>query len=231
MSRRTGVIGVVIFSFIVVIAAVNYFFDTPQTKEEIASIENGEKLYNQLCLSCHGDNGKGEGNLTGTAINNQHFLSTFTNDDIYNMIETGKEVAMMPSYAYLEKKDKENLVSFFRSWQTKPLQLDAPSLIEGNAENGEKLYSLYCITCHGETGSGFQGASAAIAHPNTMELMTDRQMWISIAYGREETRMNASLKGLDGVRQLESQEISDIVEYIRHDLVKKYDPTEEGKKK
>jgi len=215
-------IGIAVFSLVVAVAFVSFF----QRKEMKESIENGRQVYTQLCLDCHGENGKGEGSLIGTSINNQHFLSVFSNEDIINMIENGRPDAKMPAYSFLEKGDRENLVSFIRSWQTKPLKLEEPSIIEGNAENGKQLYQSYCMTCHGQTGSGFSTAAAAIANPDTLKQLTDNQMWKTIAYGREETRMGPSLKGQNGVKQLESQDISDIVIYIRNDLAEKYNALE-----
>jgi cytochrome c oxidase cbb3-type subunit 3 len=76
------------------------------------------------------------------------------------------------------------------------------------------------------TGSGLKGTATALAHPNRAGQTTDEQMWLAAAYGRENTRMGPSLKGLDGVRQLEEQQITDIITYIRQDLVKKYNPQE-----
>lgn len=222
---RGIILSVTVVVVIFVIVLVNQSRNT-LSNGEMAAVKRGEVIYTENCLSCHGETGKGEGALIGTALNNQHFLSNFLNDDINRMIEYGKVEAGMPSYNYVEKEEREDLVSYIRSWQTKPLKLEAPSVIEGNAANGKRVYNAFCSTCHGETGSGFNGAAAAIGHPNTLEFMTEPQLWISIAYGREETRMNSSLKGLDGVRQLEEQEISDVVAYIRQELVKKYDPNE-----
>jgi mono/diheme cytochrome c family protein len=190
------------------------------------SIKLGEKVYTEYCVDCHGENGKGEGAQIGTALNNQHFLNTFSNQDIYNLIEEGKKQTLMPGFDFLKGEEMDSLVSFIRNWQKEQVDLDAPSVIEGNATNGKKLYNLYCITCHGETGSGTLTKATAIANPNTLRIMTERQMWITAAYGREKTRMGPSLKGLEGVRQLEEQEISDIVTYIRSDLVHRYNPAE-----
>jgi cytochrome c oxidase cbb3-type subunit 3 len=55
----------------------------------------------------------------------------------------------------------------------------------------------------------------ALSNPQFLKFTTDKQIWIGTAYGRDDTRMAASLKGLDGVRQLEKEEITDIVTYIR----------------
>lgn len=220
----------IIFSFVVflltIIIAVVSSSVYANEKEKQRAIVNGEQSFNELCASCHGENGKGEGVLIGTSINNQQFLSTFADASLFQMIDSGREEAMMPAFNQLPNGKKEEIVSYIRSWQTKSLKLKAPAVIAGNAVNGKELYSLYCASCHGESGSGLSTSAAAIAHPNTLQMMTDEQLWISTAYGRNETRMGPSLKGLDGVRQLEEQDISDIVTYIREDLIHQYDPNE-----
>lgn len=215
-------IGIAIFFLLIIVATIGFL----QQKENNSSIVNGQRLYTQLCLDCHGETGAGEGDLIGTSINNQHFLSTFTNQDIINMIENGRVAAMMPAYHELKEEEKEDIVSFIRSWQTKPLTFDAPSNIEGNANRGKTLYTSNCMTCHGETGSGFATAAAAIANPDTLKQLSNKQIWLTIAYGREGTRMGPSLKGQNGVKQLEKQDISDIVMYIRNELANQYNPSE-----
>lgn len=220
-------LGCTVFFSIVLIAFFSSSF-TEENKEKQVSIQNGQKIYTQFCSDCHDENGKGEGAFIGTSLNNQHFLSTFSDEDVYNMINSGRLGTMMPEFSFLEEGEKRELVSFIRSWQTKPIQFEVPSLIEGNALNGKKLYSSNCAMCHGETGSGLLTTGTAIANPNSLEQMTDIQMWISIAYGREDTRMGPSLKGFKGVKQLEEQDISDIVVYIRDELFSIYDPGEKS---
>ncbi len=215
-------IGIAILMFVIIVAIIG----TLQKAEDKASIMNGQRLYNQLCLECHGETGEGEGALIGTSINNQQFLSAFSNHEIKNMIESGRVEAMMPAYLELKEEEKEELVSFIRSWKIKPLTLDTPSSIEGNADRGKALYTSNCMTCHGKTGSGFATAAAAIANPDTLKQLTDQQLWLTIAYGREGTRMGPSLEGEDGVKQLDEQEISDIVMYVRHELANHYNPSE-----
>jgi mono/diheme cytochrome c family protein len=213
---------------LILVVIVVIFSSSPgdESHAEGNAIILGEKIYTDYCVDCHGENGKGEGAQIGTALNNQHFLSTFSNQDIFNMIEDGKDQTLMPGFDFLEAKEIDSVVSFIRKWQKDPLNLEAPAMIEGNATNGKKLYNLYCITCHGETGSGTLTKAAAIANPLTLDNITAEQMWITAAYGREETRMGPSLIGLEGVRQLEEPEISDVITYIRRDLVKRYNPSE-----
>lgn len=226
MEIKSLIAFIVATAVILTIVVTSLPIDKP-SKEERAFIEQGEKLYNQLCLSCHGENGKGDGKLPGTALNNQDFLNTFSDRDLYNQIKEGRVAARMPEYgSILDETQINQLVSFIRSWQTESRDLEAPTAFDGNPSNGQKLYGLYCANCHGLTGSGLKNTAPALGNPEFQKYTTDEQIWISAAYGRENTRMSASLKGLNGVRQLEEQELIDIITYIRKDLGVKYNPEE-----
>lgn len=180
------------------------------------AIDAGEKLYQQQCVACHGKTGKGEGAKDGTALNNQNFLSTVSDKDLFNYVKYGREGTVMPAYAAnLSENDLNNLVAFMRNWQKKQLDLEAPEKITGNPENGEKHYRLFCASCHGIEGVGKKKMGTVLASPQYLQYTSDEQIWIGTAYGREDTRMGPSLKGLDGVRQFSEAELNDIVVYIR----------------
>jgi mono/diheme cytochrome c family protein len=197
----------------IIICIVNSDIFTRKNSEAIAA---GEKIYNKQCLICHGENGKGEGKNAGTAINNQQYLSAFSDIDIFNSVKFGREGTGMPSYGpRLSEDELNNVVAYIRNWQSEEIDFEVPKTIAGNIVNGEKLYNLYCINCHGEAGSGKLKMGTALSNPQFLKFTTDKQIWIGTAYGRDDTRMAASLKGLDGVRQLEKEEITDIVTYIR----------------
>ena len=186
------------------------------TKKDTKAIAAGEKIYNQQCFACHGDDGKGKGAKEGTAINNQQYLNSVSDKDLYNATKYGRDGTVMPAYAAnLTDQDLKNLVAFMRNWQTKSLDQDVPDNITGNAENGKKIYNLYCANCHGLEGVGKKKMGTNLVSPQKFNYTTDKQLWIGTAYGRENTRMAPSLKGLEGVRQLSESEISDIVIYIR----------------
>ena len=201
----------VIIGIIICISNSNIF-----GKENSQAITAGEKVYNKNCMICHGDTGKGEGKKAGTALNNQNFLNSVTDKDLYNYIKIGRVGTGMPAYGQrLSQTELKNLVAYIRAWQTEDISFNVPNTIDGNSVNGKKLYNLYCQNCHMEAGAGMLRMGTALASPQYLKLTTDKQIWISTAYGREETRMGPSLKGLDGVRQLKKQDISDIVSYIR----------------
>ncbi|MDP4085618.1 MAG: c-type cytochrome [Bacillota bacterium] len=197
---------------IIIVISHNSLKDNKSAKAIVA----GEKIYKVQCLVCHGKTGKGEGAKVGTAINNQHFLNTVSDKDLYNDIKYGRENTAMPSYGpRVSEKALTNLVAFIRNWQTQELKVSAPKTISGDISNGKKLYDLYCQSCHGKAGAGKVNMGTSISNPQYLKYTTDQQIWISTAYGREDTRMGPSLKGLEGVRQLKKDDITDIVTYIR----------------
>ncbi|WP_316569643.1 c-type cytochrome [Neobacillus sp. YIM B06451] len=180
------------------------------------AVQAGEKVYKLNCAICHGETGKGEGAKVGTAINSQVFLSSSSDEDLTNYIEYGRPEAAMPAYGpRLSKEELKNVVAFIRNWQKGEKKFDVPDPVAGNPANGEKVYRMSCIQCHGEEGAGKQKMGTALANPEYLKYNTDKQIWINTAYGRENTRMAPSLKGLEGVRQLSKKDISDVVSYIR----------------
>ncbi|WHX99267.1 c-type cytochrome [Neobacillus sp. DY30] len=206
-----GLYTIIIIGILICIVNSDIFND--ENKESIAA---GEKIYNKQCLICHGETGKGEGKNAGTAINNQNYLNSVSNKDIFNSVKYGREGTGMPSYEKrMSNEDLNNVVAFIRNWQSEEIEFDVPQTIAGDVVNGEKLYNVYCINCHGEAGAGKLKMGTALSNPQYLKYTADKQIWIATAYGREGTRMAPSLKGLDGVRQLTEDEITDIVSYIR----------------
>ncbi|MEH7252082.1 c-type cytochrome [Neobacillus niacini] len=206
-----GLYVIIIIGIIICIVNSNIF-----SSKKAKSIAAGEIIYNKQCLICHGENGKGEGKNAGTAINNQNYLNAVSDEDIYNSVKFGREGTGMPNYGpRLSDKDLTNVVAFVRNWQSEEIEFDVPKTIVGDVVNGEKLYNVYCINCHGEAGAGKLKMGTALSNPQYLKYTTDKQIWIGTAYGREGTRMAPTLKGLDGVRQLQEEDISDIVTYIR----------------
>lgn len=187
----------------------------PENEKDMEAIEAGEKLYRQNCAACHGNTGLGEGAKQGTAINNQQFLNSVSDQDLFHYVKFGRNDTLMPNFQFLSDDQINQLVAYMRNWQTEEIHFDVPETISGNIENGERLYGLYCLSCHGVDGVGKRKMGTALSNAQYLKYTTDKQIWIATAYGRDNTRMSSSLKGLDGVRQLKRTEITDIISYIR----------------
>jgi len=95
----------------------------------------GKNLFKQKCAACHGAVGEG-GHGTGvtfsrprglpvlaSALNNQGFLSSATDELIRHTIITGRKSTPMPSAKKLglKKNDVNDLVAYIRSWQRKKI--------------------------------------------------------------------------------------------------------------
>ncbi|WP_174734165.1 c-type cytochrome [Mesobacillus harenae] len=204
------------FAAVVLIGAAAAVFFSKNNAQLSVEVQEGEKLYRQHCVSCHGLTGQGEGAHSGTSLNNQQFLNSVSDEDLFNYVKYGRVKAMMPEYeSILADEEIKKVVVFMRGWQSEQLELEAPAVLDGNPTTGERLYNLYCLTCHGESGQGINKMGTALANGDYLKYTTDKQIWISTAYGRENTRMGPSLKGQDGVRQLSEQDITDIVSFLR----------------
>lgn len=122
----------------------------------------------------------------------------------------------MPAFqTSLSDQEINQIVGWMRTWQKKKIEFQKPVAIQGQPSQGKELYRMFCASCHGKNGEGRQGLGSALNNPRFLQYTTNEQIWISTAYGKEETTMAPSLKGLSGVKQLSEQEISDIVVYIR----------------
>jgi mono/diheme cytochrome c family protein len=105
-----------------------------------AEIEQGEKAYDSLCLSCHGVYGHGDGPLVETLPVRPRDLMTppyqqqVTDDALLQIISEGKG-AMPGSGDVLSLDERKAVVAFLR--------LLTP---------GYESYDRYCVGCHGNRG-------------------------------------------------------------------------------
>jgi len=94
------------------------------TQTKSGSPENGLKVFNRACSSCHGDNG--EGGSVGP-INNRVFLALISDQALRRIIITGRSDLGMPNYREskgrpegfkpLTDQDVTDLVALLDSWR------------------------------------------------------------------------------------------------------------------
>ena len=89
---------------------------------DAVSIANGEKLYRENCVTCHGPQGKGNGILSRTLSTllpdmlMEPHVEAHTAGDLYHWITFGMEDTDMPGYAdKLAEEDRWDLVNFFHA--------------------------------------------------------------------------------------------------------------------
>ena len=104
-------------------------------------VEAGQKVYDQLCVGCHGMYGHGDGDLSSKMpdslpdLSSSKYQSQHSDKELIQIITKGIE-AMPGTENVLKPQEIESVVAFIR--------LLSP---------GYESYDRYCLSCHGPNGS------------------------------------------------------------------------------
>lgn len=115
----------------------------------------------------------------------------------------------------LTDRQIEDLVTYLRRLQRMG-ETELPRVSKsphGRPERGEVLYAGSCAACHGDQGEGASGP--ALANPNFLKFASDGFLMATMAMGRTGTEMRPVKRGPQSILDLSSDEINDIVAYLR----------------
>lgn len=151
---------------------------------------DGRVLYEQYCLACHGERGRGDGPGAALLVPRPRDLTrddlrarsvpvgqTPHRDDVLGVLARGVPGTAMPAYAgILDDAQLAAILVVLEGFVGRPFAtgprapLPAPPApgepAAARAARGAALYrSAGCVTCHGEAGHGDGVASAALATP------------------------------------------------------------------
>jgi len=169
--------------------------------------EQGRRLYNESCISCHGDHAQGvEGrgpSLIGVGAASVEF-----------QVDTGRMPAARPQQAQVERKQPvftteqaQQIAQYIQELGGGPTLPEGDNLHEGgDVARGGELYRVNCASCHGFSANG--GALSSGKYAPTLELSTDRQIWAAMLTGPQNMPVF-------GNNQLTPDEKRDIVAYIQ----------------
>ncbi len=135
-------------------------------------IEAGGKLYAEYCAECHGQEGEGAelpdqpGEYTNP-LNDQDFLTTHTNEVIFNVIDYGWQSLGMPPFGLryggnLTDPDIRAIVDFVKAWYIPEEEAGAEGDLAALAavENPSFAQHIWpiiekrCLSCHGKRIKG-----------------------------------------------------------------------------
>lgn len=182
-------------------------------------IKKGKELYDTSCSGCHQPGAIGKAGFAPSLSNNE-FLSIVSADYLFSTIKEGIEGTGMGPQEYLGDENIHAIVSYLQSLspvsgrRSEEVAKQPPA--RGDAKKGAVIFHDICSTCHGPAGIGFEagGSGPAIGTPGFLKKASDGYIRTTIKEGRGNTMMKGFV-GPEGLANLNSQEIEDIVTYLR----------------
>ncbi|MCC7129616.1 MAG: c-type cytochrome [Anaerolineae bacterium] len=186
-------------------------------------LEPGRQLYNANCAVCHGVDGQGR---IGAALA-KDWPSIRPDLTVETIIETGVPGAVMPAWSVanggpLSPAEIDAIVQYILSWQTggapqitpPPTATLLPPItpipeIDGDPNQGARLFAENCAVCHGEQAQGRIGAALA---KNWAGIRPDLNLRAIISNGVSGSQMPAWSAARGG--PLSDGDIQDLVAFI-----------------
>ncbi|MGH3771114.1 MAG: cytochrome bc1 complex diheme cytochrome c subunit [Pseudonocardiaceae bacterium] len=164
------------------------------TQENPALVRQGEQLYNNACITCHGEN------LQGVQDRGPSLIGV-GEAAVYFQVSTGRMPAARQEAQVAEKpvrfspEEIDALGAFVQANGGGPM-VPKDSLAGGDPAQGGDLFRLNCASCHNFTGRGIalssgkyapaiknvdpkQIYSAMISGPQSMPRFSDRQLTVA----------------------------------------------------
>jgi ubiquinol-cytochrome c reductase cytochrome c subunit len=198
---------------------------TPQTAhaadgDSSALISQGQQLYNNTCITCHGANLQGEQDRGPSLVG-------VGSAAVYFQVSTGR-MPLDAQQAQAESKPSDftpqqidAIGAFIQSrggGPAKPTK-DDDQLADGNPAQGGELFRLNCASCHNFTGQGGALSSGKFA-PSLQDTSA------SVLYTAMQSGPQNMPKFSD--RQLTPQEKQDIIAYVKSVQGGQNDPGGDG---
>jgi mono/diheme cytochrome c family protein len=181
--------------------------------------------YAENCSACHGANGV---NGAARQLADANYLASVGRDALINITTNGVPGGFCPgsgpaSLAHWNPKQVADFVDgLLDAWGKNGVALSIPWSVKlapaGNASNGQAVYAAACQSCHGAPGATVASANGSVTDPNYLRLITDQGLRSAILFGRPERGMpgwSGPFPHQAGDRKLSSQEISDVVVFLR----------------
>jgi cytochrome c oxidase cbb3-type subunit 3 len=139
-----------------------------------AEIARGSSIYGIACRSCHGADLRG-GDMGGpNLLRSQLALSDRDGEKIVPVIQGSMQSSGMPAIP-MSPQDAKAVATYVRSvlatigGQGKPpTSQEPPSILVGNAAEGQAFFAAKCASCHSVTGD-LKGVAARIPDPKTLQ--------------------------------------------------------------
>jgi len=178
--------------------------------EQVVSFD---RLYQQNCSACHGENGSGGPALD---LSNPTYQALIDDASLKHWITSGMPGTQMPAFGesaggFLTQPQIDALVSGMRArWAAKKPTANAmPGYLasgEGNPGHGEAIFQANCISCHRQD-------KQKITDTSYLALVSDQSLRTIVIAGRPDLG-HPDWEQLRPGQPLADREVSDIVAYL-----------------
>jgi ubiquinol-cytochrome c reductase cytochrome c subunit len=204
--RRSSGVVVLVLTLGLLGGAYAAFAPASQADEAPSSIavREGQKLYNEGCVSCHGRNLQGVPDRGPSLIGAGSAAVEF-------QVGTGRmpmarqEAQAQRKPPQYNKEQTEQLAAFVQSVGGGP-QIPEGNLRDGDLAQGGRLFRVNCSSCHGYSGNG--GALSSGKFAPSMSEASDREMYAAMVSGPQNMPVF-------GDNQLTPDEKKAIVNYVQ----------------
>lgn len=176
---------------------------TAQAQEDPALVRQGEQLFNNACISCHG------ANLQGVPDRGPSLIGT-GQAAVYFQVSTGRMPAVRQEAQIAEKPVKfspeeiDALGAFVQANGGGP-EVPKGHLGGGDPAQGGEMFRLNCASCHQFTGRGIALSSGKFAP--AINDVNDQQIYAAMITGPQNMPKFSD-------RQLTPEEKRDIIAYV-----------------
>jgi mono/diheme cytochrome c family protein len=171
----------------------------------------GHILFRANCANCHGLDGSG---ALGPSLNTDEFLSLVADDYLFTAIVHGRPGTAMPAWSRLSTDDLVEMIRHLRTFNDNHRRQLDPYLARGDWDRGRILFRSHCSGCHGTAVEG--GVGPQLVNPTFLDTVSDEMLREWISYGKLGTPMLSFLRGQQGMVDLTSSQIEDVVTFLRY---------------
>ena len=168
----------------------------------------GEKIFNELCAQCHGEDGWGSYSGDFPQLAGQH--SNVIIKQLADIRAGNRDNPQMYPIAKASVMGGPQAMADVAAYiTTMPMDPD-PEVGEGDRlEEAGKLYSALCSRCHGANGEGSQEQFYPLIQGQHYEYLLRQLVWI-----RDGKRRNANLEMAKLISQMRNEELEMLADYV-----------------
>lgn len=142
------------------------------------AVQEGQKLYNQGCISCHGLNAQGV-EQRGPSLIGVGSASVYFQVSTGRMPAAAQEAQIRPKPPAYNKEQTDQLAAYIQSLGGGPEVPEGD--LRGDAAEGGKLFRVNCASCHAFSGNG--GALSSGKFAPKLDGVSDKHMYAAMVTG------------------------------------------------